>query len=384
MEIARLQKEEACGSIYGQMISDVTSLLRWAKRAGAQPQRRTVLDLEADSLHRYRERLCLIQYADAEGVEIIDPLAIKDMGPFCDWLRGAEVWMHGADYDMRLLRQAYGMLPVMILDTQIAARLLGHEQFGLAALVEHFYGIKLSKKNQKANWGVRPIPEAMQAYAQEDVAYMLDMAERMVAQLRAMGRYEWFLESCAVSLERGRQRHVADEKEAWRIRGCGRLNRRGLAALRALWRWREAEAARLDRPVFMVCSNQDLLWRCAQLQDFRRPAPPSGNSGRISRYRRAVRSFQLMDEEEYPLLPRRAVPPQTPRGFEKQLERWLARRDALAVALHLDASLIASRAQAEMLAADEGAGLEALMCWQRELLTDHETAQRAISLTCQS
>ena len=363
------------------MISDVTNLRRWADRAENQPQGRTVLDLEADSLYHYREELCLIQYADAQGIEIIDPLAIKDMSPFYNWMKGAEVWMHGADYDMCLLKRAFGILPTMIWDTQIAARLLGHEQFGLAALVEYFYGIKLSKKNQKANWSIRPIPQAMQAYAQGDVAYMLDMADRMVTQLQKLGRYEWFLESCKVSLQKGSARHSA-EQEAWRIRGCGRLNRRGLAALRALWRWREAEAARIDRRVFMVCSNQELLERSARLQDFRIIPPPHGNAGRIARYRRVVRNFQLLDEEEYPLLPRRTRSPQTPQHFEKNVESWLARRDALASELHLNAALIASRAQIEAIATHEEKGLEGLMHWQRELLTDSTAAQRAISLSC--
>lgn len=365
------------------MISDAASLDLWVKRAEVQPQGRTALDLEADSLHRYRESLCLIQYADEQGIEIIDPLIIKDMSPFRDWLRGAEVWMHGADYDMCLLMQTFGELPAMIYDTQVAARLLGHERFGLAALVEHFYGVKLSKKNQKANWGMRPIPEAMQAYAQGDVAYMLDMADRMVEQLKRMGRYAWFLESCAVNLHRRRMLRGVDKREAWRIRGCGQLNRRGLAALRALWLWREAEAERINRPVFMVCSNQELLKRSAQLQDFRRILPPHGHAGRIARYHRAVRCFQLLDEDEYPLLPHWPKPRQMPRHFEKSLESWLARRDALASALHLDASLIASRAQVEAIAADEEKGLAGLLRWQCELLTDSTAAQRAISLTCQ-
>ena len=90
------------------------------------------------------------------GVAIIDPLAIEDMRLFAVWMEQAEVWMHGADYDMNLLQTAYGALPRLILDTQIAARLLGFRQFGLAALVEHFFGITLSKKNQKADWGQRP------------------------------------------------------------------------------------------------------------------------------------------------------------------------------------------------------------------------------------
>ena len=84
-------------------------LAEWHTRASAQPEGRVVMDLEADSLHRYRERLCLIQYADAHGVEIIDPLVIDDMGPFVQWLQGTQVWMHGADYDMQLLQRAVSM-----------------------------------------------------------------------------------------------------------------------------------------------------------------------------------------------------------------------------------------------------------------------------------
>lgn len=357
------------------MITEVASLRQWAERAKAQPRGRTVLDLEADSLHRYHERLCLIQYADELGVEIIDPLAINDMSPFCEWLAGAQVWMHGADYDMSLLKRAYGVLPDMILDTQIAARLLGHEQFGLAALVEYFYGIKLSKKNQKADWSKRPISPAMQEYAQGDVTYILGMADRMMDRLCSLGRYEWFIESCKANLERGRRRHETDRGEAWRIRGCGCLNRRGLAALRSLWLWREDEAARVNKPVFMVCSNQDLLERSKLLQEFRVTAPPRGHVGRQARYRRAVAQFQLLDEEEYPMLPRRGNSPSFHPHFEEHLEMWTHRRDTLALSLGMDASLIASRAQLEVLAADEQAGLAALMNWQRRLLTQEVSEQ---------
>lgn len=138
------------------MISEKEELLEWRKRAAAQPAGRVVLDLEADSLHRYQEKICLIQYADETGSCLIDPLSIEDMGPFYNWLKETEVWMHGADYDMSLFQHAWETLPAMIWDTQTAARLLGFRQFGLAALVEHFYGITLSKSSQKADWARAP------------------------------------------------------------------------------------------------------------------------------------------------------------------------------------------------------------------------------------
>lgn len=350
-------------------------MLAWKRRAAAQGVGRTVLDLEADSLHRYREKLCLIQYADADGVVVIDPLVIEDMRPFALWLQESEVWMHGADYDMSLLQNAFGVLPKMILDTQIAARLLGFRQFGLAALVEHFFGISLSKKNQKADWGRRPITPDMLDYAQGDVAYMLDMADIMVADLRRLGRYDWFMESCVASMERGRQRFESVQCDAWRIKGSGKLNRRGLAALRTLWRWRANEAEAWDRPAFMVCTNDDLLRWSLQLQEFR-PAypPPRGNSHRAARFCKAVDYFQLLDEEEYPRLPQ-TVRHHHPPHFERKLEFWLARRDAVANELQIEPCIIAPRGQIEAIAANEDEGLAQLMHWQRELLCSADKKQ---------
>ncbi len=350
------------------MITEHEALASWRKRADKQPQGRTVLDLEADSLHRHREKLCLIQYADAEGVAIIDPLSIEDMRLFTDWLREADVWMHGADYDMSLFQNAYGVLPHMILDTQIAARLLGFRQFGLAALVEHFYDVKLSKKNQKADWGKRPIPPSMQEYAQGDVRYMLEMADMLVAELRRRERYDWFRESCVTNLERGRQRHEAGTQEPWRIKGCGKLNRRGLAALRTLWHWRDREAAEWDKPSFMVCGNEDLLRWSLALQEFRTVSPHSRfHNHRAARFRKAVEHFQILDEEDYPQKPRHERQEIAPE-FDSLLEHWTARRNALAEELDMETSLIASRQQLETIATDEAAGLAQLMNWQRELL----------------
>ncbi|MCI6981775.1 MAG: hypothetical protein MR894_06165 [Akkermansia muciniphila] len=350
------------------MITDTTSLAEWRARAQRQPKGRTVLDLEADSLHRHREKLCLIQYGDEEGETIIDPLVIEDMRLFTQWLEGAEVWMHGADYDMTLLQRAYGILPAMIWDTQIAARLLGFRQFGLAALVEHYFGVVMSKKNQKADWGRRPMPPDMLEYAQGDVKYMLNMADTMVAALREKGRYEWFTESCEHHLQRGRERFGEAHDEPWRIKGCGKLNRRGLAALRALWTWRDAEAAEWDRPSFMVCGNEHLLRWSQALQEFR-PVTPlhSFHAHRAARFNRAVEQFQLLDEDEYPKRPQREHR-EVDAHFDERVEALISRRNSVAEKLDLEPSLIASRVQIEAIAADRDTGMAQLMRWQRELL----------------
>ena len=351
------------------MITDPEALFRWKIRASAQPQGRTVLDLEADSLHRHREKLCLIQYADAEGVVIIDPLALEDMRLFTLWLEQADVWMHGADYDMSLLQNAFGVLPHMILDTQIAARLLGFQQFGLAALVEHYYGVVLSKKNQRANWGLRPMPDDMKEYAQGDVKYMLEMADKLVAELKQAGRYEWFIESCECNLQHGRDRHENSGQDPWRIKGSGKLTRRGLAALHALWHWRDNEAAQVDRPAFVVCSNDDLLRWSIALQEFRSVHPHHNmHTHRAARFRKAVERFHLLDEEDYPKILKRTHH-ETDAHFDDRVDFWAARRNDIAAELALDPSLIVTRSQIEAIAANEDKGLAQFMNWQRNLLT---------------
>ena len=350
------------------MITDTQALFDWKVRAMAQPAGRTVLDLEADSMHRHREKLCLIQYADEQGVTIIDPLAIEDLRLFAVWMEQADVWMHGADYDMNLLQTAFGTLPRLILDTQIAARLLGFRQFGLAALVEHFFDVTLSKKTQKADWGLRPMTESMKEYAQGDVKYMLSMADILVERLKAAGRYDWFIESCELQMQKGKERYLAADSEPWRIKGSGNLEARGLAALRELWNWRNDEAALWDRPAFMVCGNDELIRWSIALQEFRPiHTPHHFHAHRAARFRRAVERFQLLDEDDYPQPPKRTRHETDPE-FEERLEHWQKRRNTIAQTLDLEPCIIATRSQLESIAADYERGMSKLMNWQRNLL----------------
>ena len=137
------------------------------------------IDLEADNLHRYAEQLCLIQISTGEEVSLIDPLEVDDLEPLRRYLADNTIWMHGADFDMTLLRREFGLLPEMIYDTQIAARLLGILRFSYANLVEQFFDVKLCKASQKENWGQRPLPEKMCEYASNDVRYLLPLADKL-------------------------------------------------------------------------------------------------------------------------------------------------------------------------------------------------------------
>ena len=139
------------------------------------------LDTEADSLHHYQEKICLIQLSVDGRHWIVDPLAGLDLTPLLALLEGRELLIHGCDYDLRLLFRSYQMRPSRVFDTMLAAQLLGREQIGLAALVETACGVALSKHGQRADWSRRPLTENLLDYAKDDTRYLHPLA----AALRA-------------------------------------------------------------------------------------------------------------------------------------------------------------------------------------------------------
>ena len=141
-----------------------------------------------------------------------------------DYLSEATVWMHGADYDMTMFKRQFGKLPAVVYDTQIGARLLGVRRFGLGDLVNQYFGVELSKSSQKADWGKRPLSPKMIEYALNDVHYLLEMGDIIVAALKDLGRYEWFEESCLAARQRVLDRDDSKE-ENWRVQGSGKLER---------------------------------------------------------------------------------------------------------------------------------------------------------------
>src|SRR5207237_2283347 len=136
--------------------------------AAISPHVRIAIDTEADSLHCYREKLCLLQMSLTDADFVIDPLALRDLERLCAVLKQKEIVLHGADFDLRLLRRSLGLVPEQVFDTVIAARLLGQRQFSLAALVQRYFAVELPKGSQKANWAQRPLPKRMLAYAVND------------------------------------------------------------------------------------------------------------------------------------------------------------------------------------------------------------------------
>ena len=343
----------------------LVSHLEKSRNGSASPV--CAIDTEADSLHRYRESLCLIQFADRGECVLIDPLAISDLSALGSYLSEATVWMHGADYDMTMFKRQFGELPAVVYDTQIGARLLGVRRFGLGDLVSHYFGVDLSKSSQKADWGKRPLSPKMIEYALNDVYYLLEMGDMIVAALKEKGRYGWFEESCLAARQRVLERDDSKE-EVWRVQGSGKLEPYGLACLRALWHWRDGEAKAWDRPSFMVAPNRQLLeWSIVLDARKNLSLPPHFRPDRVKRFRAALDVAQELPEAQWPERPsgkRR----KRDRDFEQRVDELIKARENAATQLDIEGSLIAPRAVLELLAAGEARPAEVLLHWQRDCL----------------
>lgn len=235
---------------------------------------RVAVDLEADSLYRYKERICLLQLCSNQTVVLVDALALEDLEPLRPILEDphTEKIFHGADYDLRLLKAEAGIHPRGIFDTMVAAQCLGVDRLGLSDLLETRLGVRLQKGFQKADWGKRPLPDSMVLYAVEDTCHLLALRETLAKELEAVGRMDW-ASARFLALEAIEPLH-RQSPSAFRIPGARNLDDRGRAVLQSLLEWREKEAQRKDVPVFKVVGNDTLLLLARQ-----RPTDPSSLAG---------------------------------------------------------------------------------------------------------
>src|SRR6266566_351830 len=328
---------------------------------------RVAVDTEADSLHCYREKLCLLQVSLPGRDYIVDPLADVDLSPLCTALERKEIVLHGADFDLRLLRRGLNFIAQRIFDTVIAARLLGIREFSLAALVKRYFDVELGKGSQKANWARRPLSARMLEYAMNDTHYLLPLVERLESQLKQFHRIDWLRQSCQRAVEQAAVERARDKDELWRIRGSGLLRGRAAAVLRALWQWREKEAEAADRPPFHILQNHELLNAAVSFASGNNPDYRHFSSRRRQAFRQAAQCAMQLPESEWPVSRRRVgrrPNPETVRATE-ELRR---RRDHAAKELNLEPSFIAPRNTLEAIAANRARAASLLVPWQQELL----------------
>lgn len=224
------------------------------------------IDTEADSLHHYTEKVCLIQLTAFGGAScLVDPLALRDLSPLAPIFADPSVLkvVHGGDNDVTSMRRDFKFTFRTMFDTSIAARLLGDTELGLQAMVRTQLGVELSKGSQRDDWSKRPLTAKQEAYALADVEHLMELASRLTARLAAAGRTEWAREEFAAlaNLPPAEKRSGPDEFR--RIKGSAKLPRRQQAVLRELYQWREARAAAADRPPFKIV-GPDVLFAMAE------------------------------------------------------------------------------------------------------------------------
>jgi len=313
---------------------------------------RIALDTEADSMHSYFHKVCLIQITANGHHMVIDPLALEpgDLRQLWEVVSdpAVSVLMHGADYDIRILDRDYGIRVGGLQDTQIMAQLLGEEKTGLAALLEKELGVGLDKKYQRADWGRRPLNAAQLAYAAADTAHLGHLVDRLKDRLASLGRWAW-AEQEFRNLEKVRHTPVDIDPLAFeRIKGARSL--RGVARDRlfSLHGWRDRRARSRDVPPFKILGNKPLLSMAEN--------PPSDleELGEVEGVGpRAVRRWgrdllRLIDRPNRARERVRPPRPQTPDASERRrLKRLLAARDARAEALGIQAGLLCPRGVAE-------------------------------------
>ncbi len=329
-------------------IADQPALDAAMERVAAQPA--IAVDTEADSLHSYFDKVCLIQISIPDEDLIIDPLRKLDLSRFGAILADPSITkvLHGADYDLRILNRDFGFTIANLIDTSLCAQLLGYEAFGLAALLERHFGLKVNKTHQRADWSMRPLPPDMLDYAATDTRHLIALAAKLREELEALGRWEWAREEFA-RLEAVRFVDKDDDGEPFRrLKGIGSFDRRSLAVVRALHQWRDALARKADRPPFKIIGNDVLIDVAKEKPQTREElnALKSISSYHRGRYAgelvRIVREAMALPEEE---LPERAESKHWIRdkALEARIEKLKKMRDVVAKDLKIDPAVLAPR-----------------------------------------
>jgi ribonuclease D len=243
------------------LVADAASLDRMVSALAAQPV--VAVDTESNSLHAYRERVCLIQFSIPGTDFIVDPIAIADLRGLAALFANPaqQKVFHAAEYDLICLRRDYRFEFANIFDTMSAARTLGWPQVGLAAILGTHFGVTMNKKYQRADWKRRPLTAEQLDYARLDTHYLVALRDQQIAALTESGRLQEAEEEFA-RLARVRPETAAaapDPATFWRVKGARDLAPAQAAVLQALFAYREQQAERIDRPPFKVMGEETLM-----------------------------------------------------------------------------------------------------------------------------
>ena len=289
------------------------------------------VDLEADSMYHYFEKVCLLQIATESASYVMDPLALRDLSslrPVFSNPRIRKVF-HGADYDIRSLYRDFRIEVENLFDTQLACRFLGLRETGLEALLRSRFHVELNKKYQRADWSKRPLSPEMVEYAATDGRYLIPLARMLEKELEEKSRLSWVEEEC-LFLSKVRFTPPGNDPLYLKVKGAFLLDPRSLAVLEALLEFREAQAQKSDLPPFKVLRNEPLL-ELAMKKPLRLEELETGkvlSRKQIDRYGtrllEEIHRAMAIPDEDLPVYPRVAKPDLSPplRKRVKALKTW--------------------------------------------------------------
>lgn len=305
------------------------------------------VDTESNSLHAYRERLCLLQFSSAKEDALVDPLAVEDLKPlaaiFSD--NKTEKIFHAAEYDLIVIQRDYGFPFANLFDTMMAARILSRKKVGLGNMLEAEFGIKVEKRFQRADWGQRPLTQPLLEYARMDTHHLIQLRNKLKTELEEKGRWELAKEDFARLPQLALPNAEGDEPDSvWRVKGARDLHPRQAAILRELALYREAKAAEANVPLFKIIGDSTLV-------DIAKKGPPHTpeklkeiagmTEGQIARHGKELLDAVVRGESA-PLLRRPKRPPYD-EAFADRLEKLRIWRKAAAKEMDVESDVVLPR-----------------------------------------
>lgn len=328
------------------------------RRVSEQLEKTTEIgvDLEADSLFHYHEKVCLVQISIPEQNFLIDPLTVGDLSPLKNIFSDPTIRkiFHGADYDIRSLHRDFTIEVNSLFDTQIAATFLGAKETGLASLLKDRFKISVEKKYQKKDWSKRPLPKPMLDYAIQDSFYLLPLAHILEEELKEKGRFQYVEEECE-RLSKVRAAPSNNHHLFLKFKGAGRFSPRSLTLLEAILQFRDEMARLLDRPPFKVFGNTQIMKlvkekpRSLKALDEKRCLTPKQISGFGRPLIEKINVALNLSEDKllvYPKKVGRRVGPKVASRV-KLLKQW---REQRASTLGIDPALVCPNSQVQALA----------------------------------
>ena len=337
-------------------LQDLAAELRRYPRVG--------VDTEANSLHAYREQVCLVQFSTPKADYLVDSLAIDDLSPLAEVFAdpAVEKIFHAAEYDVLGLHRDFGFRFTNLFDTMVSARILGYEKVGLGALLEQHFGIHLQKRYQRADWGQRPLPPEMLDYARLDTHFLLPLRDILYRQLEEKGLLPLAQEDFA------RLTHPLEGNSRpplWQ-RGGHHLTPQQTAVLEALWHYREAEAQRRDVPPFKVLDDKTLVALAHRLprNNGELRQVPGMRGARVRQHGQGVLSAIRQGLRAAPQhLQRRARPDEATQRRTESLRRW---RQQAAAQMGVPSDVVLPKPHMQAIAAANPQTLDEL----RDLMAD--------------